>query len=252
MSYLQHLSVVSFKKHNPEWEVKLWMPVDRNMGRPSWRTPEQDDGYVGKDFLEETKRLCNVQLVDFDQLKASHLHEVQRSDLIRWWILYEQGGVWSDMDILYIKPIRAQSDFSVCYERPHFFIGFFFAKPKQQIFSDLHEIATDIVRRNSADRYQSLGAELWGNKFGNLSVIKTTYPESKFVALPMEVVYPYRPNSDIYEMFFETIDKTTKHTVGLHWYNGSFVAKEYQNNFDKYRKNPSIISKHVRRLESLL
>ena len=43
---------------------------------------------------------CNEICVDND------LNEIHKSDFIRYYLLHKFGGVWSDMDILYIKPIH--------------------------------------------------------------------------------------------------------------------------------------------------
>lgn len=250
LSYLQYLSIVSFKKHNPEWTINLFMPSVPIDNAPTWFTGEQSTPYTGKDFLAEAKKLCTVIEIDFDKHELTkQLHEVQRSDIIRWHILHEYGGVWSDIDILYVQPLDrlldAGFDAAVVFHKDPY-IGFLIAKPHQPLFNDLYTIAKDNVRRNMDDGYQSLGAGMIAYRYGSYGGIQAAYPQSDIVNLDMEVVYPFLPTSDIEEMFFGTMDKTTPDTLGLHWYNGSPVAKKYQNGLEKYRNNKSIISKLVK------
>lgn len=247
LSYLQYLSIVSFKRHNPEWRVNLFMPESPESITPTWVSNEQKDTYTGRDYLKEAKKLCDVIEVAFDEHPQGKVnHEVQRSDVIRWDILYEYGGLWSDIDILYIRPIGNLFEGDVAlawHEDPY--IGFIIAKPNQKIFKDLSITAKDRVQRNYDDDYQSLGAHLFRDRFDDFAALQRTYPNTDFFNLPMDVVYPYLPNQDIEEMFFGKIDKTTPNTIGVHWYNGSSTAKKYQNGFEEYRKNGSIISRLI-------
>lgn len=257
LSYLQHLSVVSFKKHNPNWGVNLFMPKATRLVESTWNTNEHINKYVGRDYLDEAKELCNVELIDFEEEFGleDHVHEVAKKDFLMWYMLYTRAGVWSDIDILYTQPIdkllEYKFDFTVCYDDSPY-IGLFITKEKQKIFDDLHEQAKDIVRRNANDGYQSLGADILRAKFREFEAVKRAYPESNILNLPMDIVYAYKPNSDIYDMFFGDKDNTTENTIGLHWYNGSFMSKEYQNNFEKYRRNASVVSRAIRDLECSL
>lgn len=231
-SYLQHLTVVSFKKHNPDWEVNLFMPKSLSKTAASWVTNEQRDRYTGEDYLEETKKLCTVRLVDFED----NLHEIHRSDLIRWKVLYEYGGVWSDMDILYIKPVVKVKTTAIVFDGEHHIIGFYITKPRQPIFKTIYSEATELAKQYPK-KYQALGSTLLNRIYSNVETLDVTN-------LPMDIVYPYNEHS-IEDLFFKDQDKTTPNTIGIHWYNGSPTAKKYQNNFDKYRSNGSVISKRI-------
>lgn len=231
------------------------MPKSTKLVPPTWRTHELMGAYTGKDFLEQTKELCRVELVDFDEFGLKeHVHEVPRGDYLMWYTLFNRGGVWGDLDILFLRPLdkllEQDFDCAVSYiVDPR--VGFFIAKPGEQIFLDLHERAKDIVRRNANDGYQSLGADVVRDLFPSADAVHSTYPESKILNLPMDIVYPYLPTAEIYEIFFQGPDRTTENTVGIHWYNGNFIAKEYQNNFELYRNNESVISRYIKQVESV-
>lgn len=245
LSYLQYLTVISFKQHNPEWEAILWMPKNITLLKPTWETNEQVEQYKGKDYLAETKKLCKVKLIDFDKFGVNHLHEVQKSDFIRWHILYEHGGVWSDLDILYVKPLPdLEPDATVCYDGQHHLIGFYIAKPKQQIYKDIFQEAQERVKAPFSKDYQFLGSRMLKSMYFGIMTINKVYPESKILNLSMDMVYSYT-SDDVSEIFFGTEDRTNGDTIGIHWYNGSPIAKKYQNNFEKYRNNGSVMSKKV-------
>src|SRR5690348_15696440 len=104
MSFLQYLTIASFKKHNPKWKVWLWMPKVPNLTPPEWKSGEQADPYMGKDYLEKAKAESEVKIIDFSTLGIpDELPETQKSDFFRWYLLYEYGGAWSDSDVLYIR-----------------------------------------------------------------------------------------------------------------------------------------------------
>ena len=249
MSYLQYLSVVSFRRHNPTWEINLFIPTEQSALEPTWSTGEQQCTYDGEDYLERTKGLCAVVPVDFNEHELSKpRHEVQRSDIIRWFILHKFGGVWSDIDILYVRPVSGQllgPEVGVVYHNDPY-IGFLAGQPGQQLFGDLYNIAKGNLRRNVDDTYQSLGGDLFRIHYGSFKGLRATYPDTKITNFPMDLVYPYLPNNDVEALFFGEDDKTTAATIGIHWYNGSSRAKDYQNNFEEYRYNNSLISRLVR------
>ena len=50
--------------------------------------------------------LLNIQTIDLDDYGISHEHhDILRSDIFRYHKLYEMGGVWSDFDVLWLKPM---------------------------------------------------------------------------------------------------------------------------------------------------
>ena len=63
------------------------------------------------------------------------LPSVFKSDFLRWHVLSTIGGGWSDMDILYIKPITTLEltdniDTVICHGEFNHIIGFLLSKKK--------------------------------------------------------------------------------------------------------------------------
>lgn len=250
LSYLQYLSVVSFKKHNPSWKVVLFMPKDKPQTTVTWSTGELEKPYIGKDFIDLTKKLCEVELIDFSAYgRLEEGHGVQMGDFLKWHILYERGGIFSDIDILFIKSVDKllEQDFDVALSYQLYpATGFMIAKPKQRIFEEFSKTAKDMFDRNAWTGYQALGPEILSKRFRNFQEIERDYKDIKLYNLPNTIVYPYLPSHEVYELFFEGRNPTISDTVGIHWYNGSFVAREYINNFERYRNNYSTMSELIK------
>ena len=105
LSFLQYLTVKTFKDLNPEWQAVIYMPVKR-FDKITWTTSEQKAPYTGKDYLDRLKQIAEIRLIDFEEIGfRNDISEVIKSDYLRYWILGTHGGLWSDMDIIYTSPI---------------------------------------------------------------------------------------------------------------------------------------------------
>lgn len=253
LSALQYLSIVSFKRYNPDYVVNLWMPASTDLVKPTWGTMELQDPYTKRDYLPKAKAICEVKTIDMEVFGfGNSVHEAQRADFFKWYILSTEGGIWSDIDILYVQsidPLIIDTDVALTYfDYPT--AGFLASIPNGAVFKTLAEGAQDLFKRNMLSGYQSLGPDLVSNKFPSFETMKATYPAIRFRNLPMEIFYPFKPNTeDMRRMFFRAACRLPKETVGIHWYNGHPLAKKYQNGFKKFRKNTSVISKRVKQYE---
>ena len=106
MSWLNTLTVDSFRKQNPEWEVSIYIPVQdyQLLGKNTF-VPD----YTGLDywpqFSEENKEIIKwIDLKDFGVPLSAHA--CQGSDNFRREILYREGGVYSDFDTIWLRPIE--------------------------------------------------------------------------------------------------------------------------------------------------
>lgn len=103
LSYMRALTIKTFQALNPEWEVKLWISKYAST-HSNWKTGEHPCHYRGYDHLQDLEDYCHV--FDFESVGIpANLPEVHKSDLLRWYLLGTEGGIWSDMDIIYSRPI---------------------------------------------------------------------------------------------------------------------------------------------------
>jgi len=230
LSYLQSLTVVSFKKCNPDWVINLYIPTVASTDT-EWCLKM---AYTGKDYFDNVIGKCNVIPFDFKSIGLDpQLPEVVKSDFLRWYLMYEFGGCWSDMDILYIRKFHdyllGPRDTNFVFRGGYYSIGFFQAAPGLQLFKDIFSRAKKDLNLTN---YQSIGSLLLGQMFPNFDILQKKYPDLQIGNLKMDVVYPYTSHNinDIFSV--GELSALTLDTLGIHWYNGDRIAKRYQNAYD--------------------
>jgi mannosyltransferase OCH1-like enzyme len=109
LTFLQYLTVVSFSEHHPDWKIKIYYPIVIS-DHISWTNPEQKTKIISKDYFNELSKISSlIELieVDFDKIGFNNNYsEVINLDFFRYHILYLEGGIWSDFDVVYIKSLN--------------------------------------------------------------------------------------------------------------------------------------------------
>jgi hypothetical protein len=233
-SELNFLSVKSFRLHHPDWKINMWMPVTRTLNR-SWKTAEQKVAYTGKDHFGRLKSELdvNVLTVDFDKIGfRNSASEVIKSDYFRYWALYEHGGVWSDCDIIFIKPLESVFDFvtvdavigCITTRAIYYPVGFLMSKPKNDLFKAL--LVTCPQRYNPSE-YQCLGSLLFKYLFPTMAAVKQKFPTMNVVIMDKWGYLPLEWDQ-LDQLFDREVElKQSSQTFGVHWFNGSAQAKQY-------------------------
>lgn len=239
LSFLRYMTVVSFAQLNPDWQIKVHYPKDVH-AEITWSSPEHQvnmsnvDDYF--DMLIEVPR-CEICLTDMDDPIAG-LAEVMRSDLVRWKLLAEQGGWWSDFDILFVKPMAnlKLDDFisvvgsyqkQIRSEVKHWSIGF--------LGSDAGDFAKDFfekVLRNAQaacdpKKYQSCG------QFAYTPVQEKWFGHKCLFVLPSTIVYPIQW-WDLCNLYSGRVRRrVAQDTIGIHWFGGSRYSQEAERVINK-------------------
>ena len=169
LSYLRYLSVLSFRKLNPTWEIKVHIPAVLSTAPPLWDTEHQKNINITEDYFDQLNQL-NVEIIkhDFSEDFDNTAHEVHKSDFLRWKILSSIGGVWSDIDILYVNPmdnlLENRDELKNCElflcpykENGKHTIGFLMSSPDNVFFKEILDLAKINYVPN---RYQCIGSEL--------------------------------------------------------------------------------------------
>ena len=257
LSYLRYLTIESFRILNPEWQIIFYKPT---VSQPLffWKSEEQlyGDNYV--DCSNRIKDLgITIKKIDFDGIGFfNNASEVHKSDFLRWKLLYEVGGVWTDMDILFIKPMDEiyfnkphleKIDTVVCVNTAHS-IGFLMSSKNNEYFKILYQESKKEYRKEG---YQSIGSLLCNKLFPTFESIvsKNINPYN----LSMDVVYASDWNH-VDEIFgAKYSNKITNNTIGIHWYGGSKIAGDYlnDNNGGLYCHGNSTIDVQIRRINAL-
>jgi hypothetical protein len=223
LSYLRYLTIFSFHKYNPDWKIILYIPSTVNENIP-WISHEQLVPYIGSDYFS----LLNSLPIEKKTITTKEsLSEVHKSDILRLYLLSKYGGLWSDMDILYIKPIDLDLSYDVCISRNDVYgygVGFLLAASNNKFFFSLYEEALNKVE--DVD-YQAFGANLYNKKFPHISNIEEAF-NIRVCNISMDKISPFDANN-IDEIFQEVGKLLPEHCIGLHWFGGHPKSGEIQN-----------------------
>jgi len=227
LSYFRYLTVISFAKLNPDWTIKVWTPTEISTIDTPWTTGEQAGEYIGRDYMEDLKPY--VTEINLSEIGIpSNIPEVHKSDLLRWYLLGTYGGVWSDFDILYIKPMpdnimRGWNGPGLCYYELPFghirnykfqAIGFLASSGEigKEFFSTMFERG---IAKIPQTEYQAFGATLLEK-----DQLPAWEKSGRHVLyLDKSLVYPVHSHTDVM-VYFDKFEMQFPNSIGLHWYAG--------------------------------
>ena len=232
LSYMKYLTALSFSYHNPEWKINVYYPTIPSKGNDTWNSGEQKSySYQDKDYFDKLEDINRLELISFDfsQFKLpDNISEVHRSDILRLYKLSTDGGLWSDFDIFYTKPVdvlinnSSESETYICYHNNYHSIGFLLASENNSFFAKLLELAKELINIHNSD-YQIIGRDLYGAFFKyepqDIQIAYKTF-ETNVFNLPFESVYPFKWN-EIDKIFGNKKYELNKNTVGIHWFAGA-------------------------------
>ena len=223
VSFLRYLSIVSFKQYNPDFKIHLYLSSNTQK-EINWTTEEHSEKYTGKDYLEECKKISDVvEKFDMNLIGFSNeLSEVHKSDIIRNWLLYSNGGIWSDMDILFFKSLPEDLknvDFMAQEPILKYYTTSFSGGVKN---SQFYKIFLEKQRQVKLERgYQKYATDLLGT---------STYHGLKI--LDMKSVYYF--NSFRINDIFNSQEDMPEESFGIHWYAGSKLTREWENKINPH------------------
>lgn len=217
LSWLRYLTVVSFAKHNPAWAIKVYYPVQATEGS-GWPSDEQLIRYRGQDFFSKLSEYA--ELIPFDMAEvgmSNEMSEVHKSDVFRLWALNKFGGVYSDFDILYTKPMPniSRKKLVYCYHpNGHYSIGLLASAPGDTVIGDLLQLSKSAI----GNKYQTFGSTLWGRGLEGVRVDGWN--------LPRDFIYSYYWD-EVDQLFLES-KGLPEEAYGVHWYGGSQTAGRWE------------------------
>lgn len=251
MSYLNVVTVLSFHKYNPDWRIVVYLISKKVSNRDNERNYQGYKDYTGKDYFYMLEKLPYVEINTLNAFRHSRIHSILISDIWRRRILYSNGGVYSDFDVVWLKPmsefvniecIGNPNDFESIVSFYNYTDGFhnvsnlISEKGSPYLYSLID--AVNIVRPPYSD--QAFGTELLNTMYSNLKSITDIYP--RILAIKYETFYPY----SIYNLdnLYNNDDLSyidNKNVMCVHWFNGHLLSKEYVNNERKECSMTSIL-----------
>lgn len=224
LSYIRFLTIKTFIKLNPDWKIIFLYPKQYTKAT-SWFTYEnKNTSSEYTDFIPELKKLpLEFHEVDMNTYHISNnISEVHKSDFVRLIQLSQIGGLWSDMDIIYIRPMtefylnlpeNKDVETFICNNEYGHSIGFMMSSKGNKFFESLVNLA---LGEYEPHFYQTLGARLYNKHFSTMEAI---YKLSSAINISMDVVYPSRAGDEADLLKSHSI-KVTDKTLGIHWFAG--------------------------------
>lgn len=236
MSWMRFMTVKSFLSMNPDWKVDVLTPHSPVM-KQSWGSKEFEVKYVGKDWFHALEALPRVEVkwIDFSIVASLLPSEIHRSDYIRYSEL-ASGGVWSDMDVLYLKPVE-EVEFShmpapdevegaVCWSgnrkgKEHHKIGFLIGTEGSRFWQKVFDTAWERIHETVISEYQQLGRGMLDEHF--------PWEENGRMANVLNrSVYPLR-TTILSRLYQDGVPmNAVKKAVGIHWYAGHVRSGQAQ------------------------
>ena len=248
MAWLNLLTVESFHKYNPDWKITVYLtkqsPLEmgRNTFVPDYTGPDYLDRLLDYDYLD-------IKIIDVEDYDVPiEAHACQGSDNFRRSILYKEGGVYSDFDTIWLKPI-SDIEKVKCIGNPKDFeciVSFY------QMTNGFHNVSNLIAEKYSGfikslidysrlvsvkeikSNHQALGSTMLNRLYPSLLTILPRFP--RILAIPYDTFYPY--STYHLETLFQhnNLSFLTENTLCVHWFNGNKLAKDYINREDYSRK----------------
>lgn len=222
MSWLQTLTVRSFRKHNPDWHIIVHLIT--NKLPPNKFTKD----YTGKDYFDTLNvRIRRVNLLD--EGIGEDRHGILASDLLRTKLLHRIGGVYSDFDMLWLRSMdQFITDFetTMCWyggTGQHWNQSNIVSEPGGKFLADFIAAQTAI---KPPYNHQSFLTELLNRTFPSPETIVQKYP--KVVIIPYEWFYPYSIY-DLAKLYHDDVN-LARGSFGIHWFNGHDLSQEYIRN----------------------
>lgn len=265
LSYLRFLSVQSFRQLNSDWTVRVHMPSELSRAKPAWDSFQQKDINLSSDYTAQLKAL-DVDIVyhDFDSYSFSNqAHEVHKSDFLRWRLLGQSGGLWTDIDILYTKPMdqlvenlpkNDNIDSVLCPLNPpdKHTVGFLLSSANNKFFNYMADLA---MQEYNPNVYQCMGSDLINQRFKTFESFGEQFPTNKFLFLNRNCVYSV--TSKTIELFYQAVDANiskkinSKSVLGFHWFAGHPQSQLFENaltasNVNEYNNLLSTVIKEYR------
>ena len=229
MSYLRFLTIKTFRKWNPDWEIRFYYPKTYYTGGPVWNQGFAES-VSGIDYRDRISTIDSVKIIeiDFNESEIGHIPDVFRSDILRLKWLGSEGGLWSDMDIVYFRPMddicfntphNQNIDTVISYNtvRTHYSIGFLMACPNNSFYNYLYNQAMQSKKQDG--EYQHLGITLWHKHFPLPEHINRTFPNLNIYDIQMWLTYSIN-SFEVSKIINENVPMPDSRTIALHWYGG--------------------------------
>jgi hypothetical protein len=250
MAQLMVFTILSFHKYNPDWEIIVYRTkqTSEELGVNTY-VPV----YNGKDYFEHIEKLpyVKIKIIDVaDYGINKDAHSILGSDIFRMNVLYKEGGLYSDFDVIWLKPVEEimnvdcignPKGFSttVCYfnfTEGHHSVSNILSQSKSLFLLSVIESQKKVRKPYS---HMSFSTSLLNKKYPKLQDIINVY--SDVLALKYKTFYPYSI-FNLEELYLENNLEpiNDKDVLCVHWFNGHELSQGYIN--EGFGRNCSMTS----------
>jgi hypothetical protein len=242
MSFLRYMTLFSFRKHNPDWKMRLWTcPVNTNRHWPTWEKLDSQD-YTG-DGNEEMVSGLGVEK-ETVELPIFNLSPNHASDLCKYKIVGERGGWFCDMDILFCRPmLDFHADVVLGYTDRTLGVGILAGAANNVVWNNVYQRA---LFNYKATDYLSCSISAVEDEYPKSSYtsMKHRHPEVDIKLLPIKTVYPF--NFDEPDKLWGPVcEPIPAETCGVHWFGGHPSSEAMNNRLtaENFRDYPCTITR---------
>jgi len=246
LHYLHYLSIWSFRKFNPDYDIRVYRPVTRSMNfeTADGNYPELNVGNCWDRLLEEVE--CQVQFVNFERIGFYNgANEIHKSDYLRLYLLSTVGGIWADTDILWYKPFpeipeQIEAMFSAHGDIGHS-IGLLGANQDNAIYKQLLLTARNGYHQSY---YQCMGSTSFNRIVGPLEQRRF---KQQIYNIPNEWIYWVMDYHNSSAVVWCNNIQPPEDSIGLHWYAGDAMSRLGKNVDENYAKD-NLMGNVIRRI----
>ena len=258
MPFLRFLTIYSFHKFNPDWEIRLYKSVAPCKVQ-TWEGEENKHIFIGGDYTYMLKYIPITYITfNFNDIgRDNDISEVFKSEIMKCHLLATVGGLWSDMDIIYFKPMtnmdinkeKSKNADTIISLHPIYkhSIGFLLSAGNNRYYEYLLNKQKKVF---NSKNYQSLGVDMISKEFPDVCTIERKFKTLKIEDMSVKTIYAYDAlNIDsIYES--NDMSKYDKDSIALHWYGGYPLAGKYLNELTltNYMNYDNVLGLTIRKL----
>ena len=243
LSLLHYMTIVSFHKYNPEFAIRLYYSDKEGNFTHAALTAEKNkihaSGFNFRDdkciSMEQLRSLSYLEIIPIDMEKEYDIpfetSPIHKADMVRIFKLYEHGGIWFDMDVLFIKPVprhilHGTHDIYYFTYSQTIATGLIVSTPRNPAIQFLKDHCVSKIQSRIITRdWQQFGPTLW-----KMCVSLQPSVFQNCIYLDNAEIYPYLWNEPGL-FFFTNENRVKENTWGIHWYNGNIDSRRFIDSF---------------------
>lgn len=233
LNLLQYLTIRTFLYYNSHWKINLYISKDElnNIKKLNdyWKTLITLDG------------ITVIPIESIDIKMDNNAPKIMKINALKYHILYANGGIWSNLDILYLNSVENiiftknyNYDTIISSINGNYKTDFIMTKPGNVIFEKLKN---SFINKIEPDV----------NKIINELKNNTFLTEDKYLYLP----YEHNELDKLYNK--KCFENLRNNTLGVFWHDKTVESEKFQNEIDtQLSKNNCTLSTLVNGIMEIL